>query len=192
MSNSIKLVIGLGNPGSQYEHTRHNAGFWFVDELAKAYNCQFKTEKKYFGDTCTINLDNRTLKVIKPMTFMNRSGQSVASYANFFKIPAEDILVAHDELDFPTGKIRLKTGGGHGGHNGLRDIIARLGNKQFMRLRIGIDHPGTSDQVTEYVLGKPNLTDRNAIEDSLFSAIKIIPLLAKGDFQQAMQELHKS
>ena len=192
MNNIIKLIVGLGNPGNQYEQTRHNAGFWYVDELAKAYNGHFKAEKKYYGDTCTIHINGHDVKLIKPMTFMNLSGQGVAAYANFFKLPAESILVAHDELDFPAGKIRLKSGGGHGGHNGLRDIITRLGSKQFMRLRIGIDHPGSSDQVTGYVLGKPSPDDRISINNSIDAAIKITPLLAKGEHQKAMQTLHNS
>ena len=191
MNTTIKLIVGLGNPGNQYEQTRHNAGFWFIDELAKNFNGQFKAEKKYYGDTCTIHINGHDVKLIKPMTFMNLSGQGVAAYANFFKLPAESILVAHDELDFPVGKTRLKSGGGHGGHNGLRDIIDRLGNKQFMRLRIGIDHPGSSDKVTGYVLGKPSPDDRISIVNSIDAAIKITPLLAKGDQQIAMQELHK-
>lgn len=192
MNTIIKLIVGLGNPGNQYEQTRHNAGFWFVDELAKAYNGQFKAEKKYYGDTCSIHINGHDIKLIKPMTFMNLSGQGVAAYANFFKLPAESILVAHDELDFPAGKTRLKSGGGHGGHNGLRDIIARLGSKQFLRLRIGIDHPGSSDQVTGYVLGKPSPDDRISINNSIDAAIKIIPLLVKGEHQKAMQSLHNA
>lgn len=192
MSNKIKLIVGLGNPGSQYEQTRHNAGFWFIDELAKTFNGDFKAEKKYFGDTCNIHINGHDIKLIKPMTFMNLSGQGVAAYTNFFKLTAESILVAHDELDFPAGKIRLKSGGGHGGHNGLRDIIARLGSKEFMRLRIGIDHPGSSDQVTGYVLGKPSPDDRISIENAITQAIKIIPLLAEGEQQKAMQALHNT
>jgi len=190
MNTIIKLIVGLGNPGNQYEQTRHNAGFWFVDELAREFNGQFAPEKKYYGDTCTIHVNGHDVKLIKPMTFMNLSGQGVAAYANFFKLPAESILVAHDELVFPVGKIRLKSGGGHGGHNGLRDIIARLGNKQFMRLRIGIDHPGSSDKVTGYVLGKPSPDDRISIENSVTAAVKVTPLLIKGDQQKAMNLLH--
>ena len=192
MSHLIKLIAGLGNPGMQYEQTRHNAGFWYIDELAKTYNVQLKAEKKYFGETCTAHINGHDVTLIKPTTFMNHGGQGIAAYANFYKIPAESILVAHDELDFPVDKIRLKVGGGHGGHNGLRDIIARLGNKQFLRLRIGIDHPGNSNQVTGYVLGKPSADDRISIQNTIEAAIKVTPLLVKGDQQQAMQTLHKA
>jgi len=192
MTQPIKFIVGLGNPGNQYEQTRHNAGFWFLDELAAAYGNHFKAEKKYFGDTCVINIDGYDIKLLKPTTFMNLSGQGVSAYANFFKLFPENILVAHDELDFPVGKTRLKSGGGHGGHNGLRDIIARLGNKQFMRLRIGIDHPGDSRQVSAYVLGKPSTEDRISICHSIDAAVNITPLLIGGEHQQAMQTLHKA
>ncbi len=191
MSQKIQLIVGLGNPGKQYENTRHNAGFWFVDELARQYNATFKSDKKHHGELCDINLADNTVRLLKPTTFMNLSGQSVASLANFFKIPAENILVAHDELDFPAGKTRLKCGGGHGGHNGLRDIIAKLGNKNFMRLRIGIDHPGSSDLVTGYVLGKPQQKERDLIISSLDCAVAICKSLARGDIQNATQTLHR-
>jgi len=191
MSSEIQLIVGLGNPGSQYEQTRHNAGFWFLDQLAAKNNVSFKSEKRFFGDFCKIMFDGREIKLLKPMTFMNRSGQGVAALANFFKIPVENILVAHDELDFPVGKIRLKKGGGHGGHNGLRDIIAQLGSKDFFRLRIGIDHPGSSDQVTGYVLGKPKTEDRIDIENSIDSVIAIVDQLASGEIQKATQTLHR-
>ena len=191
MTSKIQIIVGLGNPGSQYEDTRHNAGFWFVDELARQNGGTFKADKKYHGDICEIQLAGNIVRLIKPNTFMNRSGQAVASLANFFKIPAENILVAHDELDFPVGKTRLKLGGGHGGHNGLRDIIAKLGNKNFMRLRIGIDHPGSSELVTGYVLGKPQKKERDLIISSVDNAIAICDLLAKGDIQNATQTLHR-
>ena len=191
MTSKIQLIVGLGNPGSQYENTRHNAGFWFVDELARQNGGTFKIDKKYHGDICQIQFGSELVRLLKPSTFMNRSGQSVASLANFFKIPADAILVAHDELDFPVGKVRLKTGGGHGGHNGLRDIIDRLGNKNFMRLRIGIDHPGSSDQVTGYVLGRPQQKERELIDNSLDKAISICDMLASGEIQKATQTLHR-
>lgn len=192
MSNPISLIVGLGNPGSQYEHTRHNAGFWFVDQLARNSNSDLKPDKKFFGDFAQIHIGRHEIKLLKPMLFMNRSGQAVASLANFYKIKPENILVAHDELDFPVGKIRLKQGGGHGGHNGLRDIIAQLGSSNFMRLRIGIDHPGHSSLVTGYVLGKPTSDDRIAIEASIESAIAVTELLAGGEIQKATQILHRT
>ena len=192
MSTEIKIIVGLGNPGSQYEQTRHNAGFWFVDELAAKLGVTFNSEKRYSGDYAKAMLNGKEVKLLKPMTFMNRSGQGVAALANFFKIPAENILVAHDELDFPAGKIRLKQGGGHGGHNGLRDIIAQLGNNNFLRLRIGIDHPGSSDQVTGHVLSKPSPEDRLEINRSIDSAIAIIDDLVNGEIQKATQTLHRN
>jgi len=192
MTQKIQIIVGLGNPGNQYEDTRHNAGFWFVDELARQNGSAFKVDKKYHGELCQIQLGGEIIRLIKPNTFMNRSGQAVASLANFFKIPLENILVAHDELDFPVGKIRLKLGGGHGGHNGLRNIITQMGSKDFLRLRIGIDHPGSSDQVTGYVLSKPPKKERELIENTLNNAVSICELLAKGDIQNAIQTLHRN
>ena len=191
MTQKIQLIVGLGNPGGQYEDTRHNAGFWFVNELARQNSGTFKIDKKYHGHICEIQLSGQTVRLLKPNTFMNLSGQSVASLANFFKIPIENILVAHDELDFPVGKVRLKLGGGHGGHNGLRDIIAKMGGKNFMRLRIGIDHPGSSDQVTGYVLGKPQKKERDLIHASLDNAVAVCDLLTAGEIQKATQTLHR-
>jgi len=191
MTTPIKLIIGLGNPGNQYEQTRHNAGFWFLDNIAHAFHGTFKTEKKFFGDVTTITSASHEIKLIKPTTFMNRSGQSGLAIANFFKIPIENILVAHDELDLPAGTAKLKLGGGHGGHNGLRDLIAQFGNKQFLRLRIGINHPGSKDLVTPYVLGKPSASDKEAINSIIDKSAKVVPLLAKGDIQIAMQTLHR-
>ena len=182
--------MGLGNPGSQYEQTRHNAGFWYVDEIARQYNASFKLEKKYNAEICNVVINGHKLTLMKPMTFMNRSGQPVSAYANFYKIPAEQILVAHDELDFEPGKIKIKKGGGHGGHNGLRDIIAATGNKDFLRLRIGIGHPGHSSQVSAYVLGKPHPDDKISILNSIDAALKVTPKVVAGDMQKAMQNLH--
>lgn len=190
MSKAILLIVGLGNPGTQYNQTRHNAGFWYVDELARHFNGQFKLDKKYNAEICHIIINGEKVTLLKPQTFMNVSGQPVASFANFFKISADQILVAHDELDFEPGKIKLKLGGGHGGHNGLRDIIARLGNKNFLRLRIGIGHPGHSSQVSNYVLGKPSPDDRISIINSIDSAINVTKDIVIGDIQNAMQNLH--
>ena len=143
MSLPISLIVGLGNPGGQYAETRHNAGFWFVDLLARKHGCVFRNESRFHGETCRIFQGSRECRLLKPATFMNRSGQAVSSLAAYFRIPPEQILIAHDELDLPPGTVRLKQGGGHAGHNGLRDIISALGGRDFWRLRIGIDRPGT-------------------------------------------------
>ncbi len=190
MSNTILLIVGLGNPGTQYQQTRHNTGFWFVDELARQYNSQFQFDKKYNAEICQIDVAGCKTTLLKPMTFMNLSGQPVAAWANFYKIPPEQILVAHDELDFEPGKIKLKRGGGHGGHNGLRDIISKFGRKDFLRLRIGIGHPGHSSQVSNYVLGKPSPDDKISIINSLDAALQVTPDLIQGELQNAMQNLH--
>lgn len=191
MASHIQLIVGLGNPGPKYELTRHNAGFWFVDALARQHGATFKSENKFHGEACKISLDGEELWLLKPMTFMNKSGQAVAALANFYKIPPESILVAHDELDLPPGAARLKKGGGHGGHNGLRDTIAQLGNnKDFQRLRIGIGHPGHSSQVTGYVLGKAPADEQRLMEDAIVDAIDIIPVAVSGEIQKAMNQLH--
>lgn len=191
MSSRIQLIVGLGNPGAKYEPTRHNAGFWFVDALARQHGAGFKSENKFHGEACKINLDGNEVWLLKPMTFMNKSGQAVAALANFYKIPPESILVAHDELDLPPGAARLKKGGGHGGHNGLRDTIAQLGNnKDFQRLRIGIGHPGHSSQVTGYVLGKAPADEQRLMEDAISDAVDVMPLAVSGDMPKAMNRLH--
>ena len=193
MSNEIKLIVGLGNPGTEYEATRHNAGFWFVDDVARAFGTSLKPENKFFGHTGTIVSGAHKVLLLKPMTFMNRSGQAVSAMANFYKIPLESILVAHDELDFDPGTIKLKVGGGHGGHNGLRDIISCMGNnKQFLRLRIGVGHPGSPDRVTGHVLGKTPATERNLIDNTLNEAIRILPELFAGEIQKATHKLHSN
>lgn len=173
MTDPIRLIVGLGNPGTEYDHTRHNAGFMYLDELARWGGVSFKADKKYFGDTCKIRLAGEEVWLLKPMTFMNRSGQSVAMLANFFKIPPQQILVAHDELDLPPGVARFKQGGGHGGHNGLRDIIARLGNnRDFKRLRIGIGHPGSAPQVVNFVLTKAPASEQKLIDIAIDEAVR--------------------
>lgn len=178
----IQLFVGLGNPGAAYEGTRHNAGFWFVDEIAKELGVQWSLEKNYFGELATCRLGNgQKLWLLKPMTFMNRSGQSVAALARFFKIPAEAICVAHDELDLDLGRAKLKFDGGHGGHNGLRDIHAKLGTPKYWRLRLGIGHPGVKAEVANWVLQKPRVEDRNAIEDCVWQAGKALPLMVGYD-----------
>ncbi len=191
MASSVQLIVGLGNPGAQYEQTRHNAGFFFVDALARQHGGSFASEAKFFGQCCRIQIDGQQLWLLKPMTFMNRSGQAIAALARFYKIPPEAILVAHDELDLPPGEIRLKQGGGHGGHNGLRDTISQLGgSKEFQRLRIGIGHPGHSTQVTGYVLGKAPASEQGEIDAALQRAAEVMPLVIGGELQKAMNRLH--
>jgi len=190
LSYDIKLIVGLGNPGPKYSETRHNAGFWFVDDLANQYRSRFLPEKKFHGEVARINLEGKDIWLLKPETFMNRSGLSVVSLALFYKIAPENILVVHDEIDLKAGTARLKSGGGHGGHNGLRDIISHLGTKDFQRLRIGVDHPGSKDMVVDYVLKRPDSKDRQAIEDSIHEALRIMPKIAAGEWEKAMHQLH--
>jgi len=187
---SIQLIVGLGNPGAKYETTRHNVGFWFVEQLARSKGASFRNENKFRGEVCSLTLDGHNLWLLKPLTYMNHSGQAVRALAQFYKIPVEAILVVHDELDIPPGALRLKQGGGHGGHNGLRDIISHLGTKDFQRLRIGVDHPGSKDMVVDYVLKRPDSKDRQAIEDSINEALRIMPKIAAGEWEKAMHQLH--
>ncbi len=189
MSQSINLIVGLGNPGNEYVDTRHNAGFWFLDELARSYQGHFKTDKKFFGDTARININGHDIWLLKPTTFMNLSGQALQALAQFYKIKIENILVVHDELDLEPGVARLKKAGGHGGHNGLRDISARSG-KDFWRLRLGIGHPGDRNKVTGYVLNKASKDDRIAIERAIDNAIRVMPEVVAGETQKAMNTLH--
>nr|MDQ2995055.1 aminoacyl-tRNA hydrolase [Pseudomonadota bacterium] len=156
----IKLIVGLGNPGPQYASTRHNVGAWLVEELARQHHTALRADTKFLGQYCKIRLGDQECLLLVPTTFMNLSGQSVKALAQYYKIAPEEILVAHDELDFPTGQIRFKHDGGHGGHNGLRDIISHLHSKTFHRLRIGIDHPGNRDDVVGYVLKPPRASEQ--------------------------------
>lgn len=188
---TIKLIVGLGNPGNEYRGTRHNAGADFVEELARQCNCSLQAESKFWGMTGRLALSGHDLRLLIPTTFMNRSGKAVAAMAQFYKIAADEILVAHDELDIPAGTARFKRGGGHGGHNGLRDIVPSLGNdKNFYRLRIGIGHPGHASKVTGHVLGAPSQIDRSRIDASIDEAIAALPLLLDGDDTKAMTRLH--
>ena len=187
---AIQLIVGLGNPGSEYEPTRHNAGFWFADELVQRCRQHFRSEQRFHSDVARCLLDGNECRLQKPMTFMNRSGQAVGSLARFFKIPLQQILIVHDELDLPPGTIRLKKGGGHGGHNGLRDLISHLGSKDFYRLRVGIGHPGHRDQVVDYVLRRPSKEDRRQIDEAIYDALNVMPDVAEGKFELAMNSLH--
>ena len=187
----LKLIAGIGNPGVQYANTRHNAGIWFIERLAEKLGASFKPEKKFFGRTSLINVDDVEVRLLIPDTYMNESGKSVGILANFFKIEPQEILVAHDEIDFPSGKIRFKQEGGLAGHNGLRDISNRLsGARDFNRLRIGVGHPGDRTGVTGHVLGKVSAKDRELIENCIEDAIATIPYAVTGDWQLAMQQLH--
>jgi len=192
VNKPIKLIVGLGNPGAEYDDTRHNAGFWFVDLLAQRHGAAFKAETKFHGQACRIRFGHHECWLLKPATFMNRSGQSVSSLAKYYKIDPAEILVAHDELDMPPGVARLKFAGGHGGHNGLRDIIKALGMKEFWRLRVGIDHPGDAKQVVNYVLGRPSQGDVSEIAGALDDAERVLVELLTGEFQKAMNRLHVS
>jgi PTH1 family peptidyl-tRNA hydrolase len=189
-SAPIRLIVGLGNPGSEYEATRHNSGFWLVERLALRQNQPFKTESRHHGMTCKLLLQGRECRLLKPTTYMNRSGQAVASLANYFRILPEEILVAHDELDLPPGEIRLKRGGGHAGHNGLRDIMSALGSRDFHRLRIGIDRPSHRGPVVNYVLGRPSKEERKAIDDVIEEALDAMDEIIAGELQRAMNRLH--
>jgi len=188
---AIRLIVGLGNPGTQYRGTRHNAGADFVETLARQCGASLQTDAKFFGQSGRVSLAGHDLRLLIPTTFMNRSGKAVAAMASFYRIPPEEILVAHDELDIPAGSARFKRGGGHGGHNGLRDILPALGNnRDFYRLRIGIGHPGHATGVIGYVLGAPSAADRERIDASIEEAIAALPLLLDGDEARAMTRLH--
>jgi len=187
---TIQLVAGLGNPGAKYEQTRHNAGFWFVDEVARQVNACFKSESKYKSEVARCAIAGNDCRLQKPMDFMNRSGMPVASLAAFYQIPRSSILIVHDDLDLPPGTVKLKRGGGHGGHNGLRDLIPHLGGNDFLRLRIGIGHPGHRDDVVGYVLKNASRDERAIIDRAIDEAVKVLPDIISGDFDKAMKELH--
>lgn len=192
MADALALVVGLGNPGDRYDATRHNAGFWFVDEVARRWRGSFRAESRFHGEVAQVEVDGARLHLLKPATFMNRSGQAVAALARFYRYPPERILVVHDEIDLPPGVARLKTGGGPGGHNGLKDIIAALGNQRgFHRLRLGVGHPGQRDDVINYVLHRPGADERRAIDEAMDSALAQLPRIAGGDLARAMNELHR-
>ena len=186
----IKLIVGLGNPGKDYQTHRHNAGFWFVDSLATKFDVQFTAKSKFLGESSSITLGKKLTHLLKPKTFMNNSGGSIKSLANYYNIKSDEILVAHDELDLPIGTVKLKMSGGHGGHNGLRDTIKALDTNNFYRLRIGIGHPGTKDDVVDFVLSSPGISELKHIESSMNNAIEVVDSLANGDFEDAMLRLH--
>ncbi|RRN02334.1 aminoacyl-tRNA hydrolase [Bibersteinia trehalosi] len=189
--SQIKLIVGLGNPGAKYEGTRHNAGEWLINEIARMYNVSLKEEPKYFGKTAKISTPQGEVRLLVPTTFMNLSGKAVGALANFFRIQPEEILVAHDELDLPAGSVKIKQGGGHGGHNGLKDIVACLGNKNtFYRVRIGIGHPGSKDLVSGYVLGKPSPEDQRLLDSVIDEAARCVDILFKDGMVKATNRLN--
>ena len=186
----IRLIVGLGNPGAEYSRTRHNAGAWFCEEILRANGCSAKVEARFFGQIGKVTINAKSVYVLIPSTYMNDSGRSVLAVAQFYKLAPEEILVAHDELDHEAGNARLKFAGGHGGHNGLRDISRVMGN-QFARLRLGIGHPGDRNRVTSYVLGKPPTNEADAIDHAIRCAYDVLPdLVANGGWNKAVKNLH--
>lgn len=187
----VKLIVGLGNPGPQYDSNRHNAGVIFLHQLCKSYGGALRGESKFFGEFGTITIAGQDIKLLFPTTFMNNSGKSVAAVCKFYKIEPQEILVAYDEIDFEVGVTRLKLGGGHGGHNGIRDIINALaGNRDFYRLRIGVGHPGHKSLVSNYVLSDPSRSDADKIMADIADAIRVLPKVVAGNWEEAMQDLH--
>ena len=191
MDTSVQLIVGLGNPGQQYEQTRHNAGANFVLALSEYCGITLKPESKFFGATGRAVLNGQDVRLLLPDTYMNRSGKAVSAMAGFYQIPPKAILIVHDELDLSPGTVRLKLGGGHGGHNGLKDTIKALGNsRDFARLRIGIGHPGHASEVVNFVLRKAPQSEQQLINQSIDDAIRAMPLVATGQWNSAMKELH--
>lgn len=187
---AIKLIIGLKNPGPAYEHTRHNIGGWFVQALAKQHHLQLKCDKKMQAELADLKESGHSCHIVLPMTFMNHSGQPTRAISQFYRIKPEEILVAHDDLDLPVGCVRLKTAGGHGGHNGLRDIISQLGSADFHRLRFGIGHPGHKDLVHQFVLSKPSVSDKQQMNEAIIRSLAVMPLVLSGDLANAMNQLN--
>ncbi|MDJ0792766.1 MAG: aminoacyl-tRNA hydrolase [Woeseiaceae bacterium] len=189
MTKPIRIIAGLGNPEEKYERTLHNAGFWFVDELARKYGGSFRYEKKFDADYCRINLHGEDVWLVKPQSYMNCSGQPIRGILDYYRLRANQLLVAHDEIDLPPGTVRLKEGGGHGGHNGLRDIIKHCGN-EFLRLRLGVGHPGEKHKVTNYVLKRGSSDVESAVEQNIDDAIDVMPEVVDGNVSAAMKKLH--
>ena len=186
----VRLIVGLGNPGPKYEQTRHNAGFWFVDALAARYHGTFRDESRFSSQVARVDIAGHDVWLLKPQTFMNRSGIAVRQFAGFYKIKPPQTLVAHDEIDLPPGAIRLKFSGGHGGHNGLRDIFGHFG-KDFWRLRVGVGHPGRKEEVINAVLSRPSRAEAERIEQALGDAEALIEDIVAGQFEKAMNQLHR-
>ena len=187
----LKLIVGLGNPGREYARTRHNAGWWWVDELANRFRGSWRAEPREHRELARVQLQGNELWLLKPTSFMNNSGAPTAAVAKFYRIPFSEMLVVHDEIDLPPGIARLKYGGGHGGHNGVRDLIAHLG-PDFWRLRLGVGHPGSKDLVLDSVLDRPTKPEQEAIEDAMSRSLEIIPELLRSGAEKAMHQLHSS
>ena len=192
MDKNIRLIAGLGNPGSRYATTRHNAGFWFVDRVAHEHNVTWKSESRFFGEMAQLRIDGEVIRLLKPTTFMNESGRSVGALCRYFSLQAAQVLIAHDEIDLAPGVVRLKRGGGHGGHNGLRDIIPQLGGPEFARLRIGVGHPGGKDQVIGYVLARAGAEQQRLIDDSIERAADRVDDMVGQGLERVMNDLHRA
>ncbi len=190
MATLLQAIVGLGNPGPRYEYTRHNAGYWLLDRLAADFGASFRAEKKMRGELASVTIGGQKVWLLKPDTFVNRSGESVQALTSYYRLAPESVLLVYDELDLEAGDLRFKADGGHGGHNGLRDIFSRTGQRSFPRLRIGIGHPGHRDQVTGYVLGRPSAVDRRAIEEAMDKALQLIPQYVNGEWEKATHQLH--
>lgn len=186
----LRLIVGLGNPGAEYIQNRHNVGFWFVDALARAAGAQFRADSKLHGELCVVDIGRTQVRLFKPTTFMNHSGRALAAVLGYFRIEPYECLIVHDDLDLVPGDVRLKLDGGHGGQNGLRDIIKALGSNGFHRLRLGIGHPGDRSQVTSWVLGRPSSSDENAILNAMTRGYEVLPMAVAGQFNEAMKRLH--
>jgi len=187
----IELIVGLGNPGAKYANTRHNAGFWFVDRVASAAGATFRANSRLLGESCEASVDGRRVRLLKPTTYMNRSGQSIGATLAYYKIPIARLLVVHDEIDLPSGTIRLKDGGGHGGHNGLRDIVAHLSAKNFARLRIGVGHPGQRDEVIGHVLRRAGNSEQAEVDEAIKRGLDELPMIVRGELRGAMNVLNQ-
>jgi len=188
--NDLFLIVGLGNPGSRYSETRHNAGFWFLDRALQRWPGTLKAQARLQAETARVSIAGRDCLLVKPATFMNHSGQAVRAVLDYYRVDVARLLVAYDELDLLPGVARLKQGGGHGGHNGMRDIFRHVPDQGFLRLRIGIGHPGDRDAVTPYVLGRPNAADQRLVLESIGCALEVLPMVVAGDLPGAMKELH--
>lgn len=187
---TIKLIVGLRNPGKDYVATRHNAGGWFVEALAQFYQGAFKIETRLNSELVLLDIDGVSCRVMKPMSYMNVSGLPVHAVCKFYQITPAEVLVAHDDLDLPVGRIKLKTGGGHGGHNGIRDIIKHLGSADFHRMRIGIGHPGERELVLDYVLGKPSIVDKRLVDDAIARGVDSVSTILTDTIEKAMNQLN--